>query len=209
MKTDDIAGIVEKHKDDKGGLISILEAVQSKYSYLPENALKLISQQTGRPLVDIYGVATFYRHFSLKPRGKHLLSCCSGTACHVRNAPSISREIEKQLGVGPGETTTDKEFTFETVNCLGACALGPIVVVDGHYFSNVKATKIKEIIEAARIGLDKGLGKEDGRLFPLDVSCPRCNHSLMDETHIIDGYPSIRITVSYGTMHGWPKPCSP
>ncbi|OGC90746.1 MAG: hypothetical protein A2W25_13635 [candidate division Zixibacteria bacterium RBG_16_53_22] len=203
MKTDDIAGIVEKHKDDRGGLISILEAVQAKYSYLPENALKLVSEKTGRPLVDIYGVATFYRHFSLKPRGKHLLSCCLGTACHVRNAPSISKEIAKQLGVQPGETTPDKEFTFETVNCLGACALGPIVVVDGHYFSNVRATKVKEILEAARLGLDKGLAKDDSRVFPLDVSCPRCNHSLMDETHYIDGYPSIRITVSFGAMHGW------
>src|SRR4030067_1139643 len=120
MKTDDIAGIVEKHKDDRGGLISILEAVQAKYSYLPENALKLVSEKTGRPLVDVYGVATFYRHFSLKPRGKHLLSCCLGTACHVSNAPSISKEIAKQLGVQPGENTHDKELTFGSVNCLRA-----------------------------------------------------------------------------------------
>jgi NADH-quinone oxidoreductase subunit E len=203
MKTDDIVGMVEKHKDDKGGLISLLEAIQSKYSYLPEEALKLVAQNTGRSLVDIYGVATFYRHFSLKPRGKHLLSCCLGTACHVRNAPSIASEIRKQLGVKPGDTTPDREFTFETVNCLGACALGPIVVVDGHYFSNVKITKVKEILDAARKGLDKALDKAADRVFPLDVSCPRCNHSLMDETHYIDGFPSIRITVSFGAMHGW------
>lgn len=203
MKVDDIVGILERHKGDKDGLISILEAIQAKYSYLPEEALKVVSKETGRSLVDIYGVATFYRSFSLKPRGKHLMSVCLGTACHVRNAPSIAKEVEKQLGVKPGNTTPDKEFTFETVNCLGACALGPIVVVDGHYFSQVKASKVKEILELAKAGLDTVSAGSRDKVFPLDVSCPRCNHSLMDQSHFIDGYPSIRVTVSFGRLHGW------
>ena len=203
MKTDDIVGILEKHKGESGGLISILEAIQGKYGYLSEEALRIVSQETGRSLVDIYGVATFYRAFSLKPRGKHLFSVCLGTACHVRNAPSIAKEVEKLLGVKSGETTSDKEFTFETVNCLGACALGPIVVVDGHYFSNVTISKVKEILDMARSGLDVALSKGTDRTFPIEVSCPRCNHSLMDETHYIDGYPSIRVTASFGRLHGW------
>jgi len=203
MRTDDIVGILERHKEDKGGLISVLEAIQNKYSYLPEEALKIVSKETGRSLVDIYGVATFYRSFSLKPRGRHLLSACVGTACHVRNAPAIAKEIEKQLGVKPGETTPDKEFTFETVNCLGACALGPIVVADGHYFSNVTTTKVKEILESTRAGLDAVSAKAKERAFPLEVNCPKCNHSLMDASHYIDGYPSIRVTVTFGRLHGW------
>src|SRR5690606_22695369 len=104
---------------------------------LPEQALREVADATGRPLVDVYGVATFYRAFSLKPRGKHVCTVCLGTACHVRGAPAVVSAFEKRLAVKAGETTSDEEFTLETVACLGACALGPIVVADGHYFSNV------------------------------------------------------------------------
>jgi NADH-quinone oxidoreductase subunit E len=203
LETHDITGILEKHKDDRGGLISILEEIQAKYNYLPEEALKSVSSETGRSLVDIYGVATFYRAFSLKPRGKHLLSVCQGTACHVRNALSIAKEVGKQLAIKPGETTPDKEFTFETVNCLGACALGPIVVVDGHYFSNVTSGRVKEILQAAAAGIDSESARTRELAFPLEVNCPKCNHSLMDESHLIDGYPSIRVTATCGRLHGW------
>lgn len=203
MTSDDIVEILEKHEEGRSGLISVLEAIQKEYRYLPEEALKLLSKETGRSLVDIYGVATFYRAFSLEPRGKHLLSVCLGTACHVRNAPSVANEVEKQLGIKPGETTSDREFTFETVNCLGACALGPVVVVDGRYFPHVATTKVKSILDKALIGLDAVEGKDDPRIFPLEVSCPRCNYSLMDEKHPIDEYPSICVMVSYGPSHGW------
>jgi NADH:ubiquinone oxidoreductase subunit E len=203
MKVDDIAGIIERHDQESGGLISLLEAIQSKYSYLPEEALKLVAQETGRPLVDIYGVATFYRAFSLKPRGKHLLSVCLGTACHVRNAPTIAGEVEKHLGIKPGQTTPNKEFTFETVNCLGACALGPVIVVDGHYFPQVKAANVKKILDRARAGFDGIEGPGDPRVFAVEVNCPRCNHSLIDHTHLIDSHPAIRVTASYGQLHGW------
>lgn len=147
METDEILSIVDKHEDDRGGLISVLEDIQAKYSYLPPEALKLVADATGRSLVDVYGVATFYKSFSLKPRGKHLCLVCKGTACHVRGAPRVEEEFTRQLKIRAGETTPDKEFTLETVNCLGACALGPVVVVDGHYFSNVRSTRVKPIIE--------------------------------------------------------------
>ncbi|MBW2148805.1 MAG: NAD(P)H-dependent oxidoreductase subunit E [Deltaproteobacteria bacterium] len=203
MNYENIVRIVESHNVDGDGLISILEDIQTKYGYLPENALRIVAKKTGRSLVDIFGVATFYRSFSLKPRGKHLVSVCLGTACHVRGAPAVAEEFKRQLGISAGETTSDNEFTLETVNCLGACALGPIVVVDGHYFSNVGTVKVKQILEKARVGLDEVEVNEDPRIFPLEVNCPHCNHSLMDPGHRIDGYPSIRVTISFRHKHGW------
>ena len=202
MTTASVDKIVSQHKGEQGGLISMPEAIQAEYSYLPEHALRTVADQTGFSLVDIYGVATFYKAFSLKPRGKHLVSCCLGTACHVRAAPTVAAELEKQLGVKAGETTSDKEFTLETVNCLGACALGPIVVIDGHYFSNVRHSEVKEILAKARAGLDKVEIKTDERVFPVSVSCPRCNRGLLDTHNLVDGHPSIRLTFSFGRKHG-------
>ncbi len=202
MKTE-ILAILDKHEGDRGGLISILEEIQAEYSYLPPDALKAVADATGQSLVDIYAVATFYKSFSLKPRGKHLCSVCMGTACHVRGASTVAQEFERQLGVNPGETTPDKEFTLETVNCLGACALGPVAVVDGHYFSNVRSKRVKRIIEETLAGLDEAEIKADRRVYLLTVSCSRCNHSLMDPNHPIDGSPSIRVTVSFERKHGW------
>ncbi len=203
MNLQTIESIVSKHKNDAGSLIAILSDIQSTYSYLPEEALKAVADLTGKSLVDIYGVATFYKSFSLKPRGKHLCSSCVGTACHVRGSEAIASEFEKQLDVKAGETTTDRQFTLEKVACLGACALGPIVVIDGHYFANVKTGQVKKIIAQAREGLDHVEVKTDQRVFPVDVSCPRCNHSLMDATHLIEGHPSIRVTTSFQRKHGW------
>ncbi len=199
----DVTKILEKHSEGRGGIISILMDVQASYGYLPEEALQTVAEQTGRSLVDVYGVATFYKSFSLKPRGKHLVSVCLGTACHVRGAPIIAEEFMQQLGIKAGETTTDKEFTLETVNCLGACALGPIVVVDGHYFSSVRSADVKKILDKVQEGLDKVEIETDQRVFPMEVSCSRCNHSLMDPDHLIDGYASIRVTISFGEQHGW------
>jgi NADH-quinone oxidoreductase subunit E len=203
MGRQDVLDIVEKHRGNRGGLVTILQDIQTTYGYLPADALRIVAEKTGRPLADVYGVATFYRSFSLQPRGKHLCSICLGTACHVRGGPVIAEEFGRGLGVKPGETTADREFTIETVNCLGACALGPIVVVDGHYFVNVAPVKVREIVGQARAGLDKVEVKSDERIFPVEVSCPRCNHSLMDPDYLVDGHPSIRVTVSFGSDHGW------
>ncbi len=186
-----------------GGLIAMLEEVQAKYGYLPEGELRRVAAETGRSLVDVYGVATFYRAFTLKPRGKHLISVCLGTACHVQGGPRIAEAFEEELGIRAGETTPDNEFTLETVACLGACALGPVVVSDGHYFRRVTTPFVKEIIERTRKGLDTVAIDTDERVFPVEVSCPRCNHSLMDSRYVIDGQPSIRVTVSFGNKHGW------
>lgn len=128
-------------------LISILEDIQEHYNYLPADAIKEVAKQLKLSLVDVYGVATFFHAFSLKPRGKHLVTVCLGTACHVRGGPKIATEIERLLNIKSGETTKDNEFTLETVNCLGACALGPIVVVDGEYHGQVSTRKVKSILD--------------------------------------------------------------
>lgn len=203
LQSDEIRSILSGRDGDRGGLISILEDIQGKHGYLSPAAFKAVAAATGRSLTDIYGVATFYKSFSLRPRGKHLCSVCTGTACHVRGAPIIVEESERQLGTSAGSTTSDKEFTLETIHCLGACALGPIVVVDGHYFSNVSKSKVNQIIKRTRDGLDKVDVEGDRRIFPVTVSCSRCNHSLMDPGHPIDDAPSIRVTVSFERKHGW------
>jgi len=203
MNLDIVQRILEKHSNGHGNLITILEEIQSKFSYLPLDALKVVADKLEKPLVDIYGVATFYKSFSLTPRGKHLISCCLGTACHVRSAPIIVEEFERQLNISPGETTEDKEFTLETVNCLGACALGPIVMADGQYFSKVNTGKIKSIIRKIQKGFEDVEVKADERIFSLDVSCPNCNHRLLDHQHLIDNYPSIRVTITFERKHGW------
>ena len=203
MESENVNQVLEDNVYKTTGLIAILEKIQSKYSYLPEKELKEVAEKTGRSLVDIYGIATFYRSFSLKPRGKHLISVCLGTACHVRGGPTIARELEKELGIKAGETTENREFTMETVNCLGACALGPVVVVDGHYFPQVKVSLVSDKIRKTRTGLDVVKVETDERIFPVEVSCSRCNHSLMHSETIIDGYPAIRVTVSFDNKHGW------
>ncbi len=202
MGPDHITNIVRKG-EGKTPIISILEEIQDKYAYLPEEALRLVAQETGHSLVDIYGVATFYRAFSLKPRGKHCVSVCLGTACHVRGAQRIVDEFMRELAIRPGETTSDNEITLETVNCLGACALGPTVVVDGHYFPHVNKEEVQEIITKARDGLGKIDMETDSRVFPLQVSCPRCGKSLMDPDYPIDGRPSIRFDVFEAGKKGW------
>ena len=201
MTADSVIEIVDRHAGSRGGLIAILQDVQARFGYLPADALKAVAEATGRSLVDIYGVATFYRSFSLQPRGRHACSVCLGTACHVRGGPAVAEEFTRQLGVEPGGTTPDREFTLETVNCLGACALGPIVVADGHYFSNVAPAAVQDIVDEVRAGLDKVELAADRRVFPVEVSCARCNHNLMDAQHPVDGYPSIRITVAYDGVH--------
>lgn len=197
-----LLGIIAKHREKRGGLIAILQEIQSRYSYLPEHALRLVAENTGHSLTDVYGVATFYRAFSLKPRGKHLVTACLGTACHVRSGALIAGELERDLKIKAGETTEDGMFTLETAACLGACALGPIVVVDGEYHSKVKKSDVKGIVRDVREVRGDMSTEPDDRLFPLEVACPRCNHTLIDKRNELDGHASIRVTFSFNRKHG-------
>jgi len=125
----------------------LLLDIQSHLNWLPEEVLREVAQRLQVPLIDVYGVATFYKAFSLKPRGKHLITVCLGTACHVRGGQRIAEAISRELGIQPGETTKDLKFSLETVNCLGCCAIGPIVVVDGEYYGGMTPQKALSLIK--------------------------------------------------------------
>jgi len=198
-----ILNIIKKSGNSKGGIIAILEEIQKNYTYLPEDALRLVAKETGHSLTDIYGVATFYKAFSLKPKGKRCVSVCLGTACHVRGAQKIVDEFSQELGIKPGETTSDKEITLETVNCLGACALGPTVEADGHYFPHVNKGTVKEILSRTKKGLETIDVKTDIRIFPLRISCPTCEKSLMDPDYRIDGHPSVKFDILFKGKKSW------
>ncbi len=144
---DKIDKIVDKYKRKKSALIGILQDIQVEYNYLPKEALFHLGKSLDVSLTRIYGIATFYKSFSLKPRGKYLISICLGTACHVRGAPKILEEAERSLDIKPGQTTKDLMFTLDTVNCLGACALGPLMVVNGEYFGKMTSAKVNKILK--------------------------------------------------------------
>ncbi len=142
----DVSAAVNKYKGELGQLIPILQDIQAKFYYLPKEALIQVSEATDIPLSRIYSVATFFKAFSLEPRGRHMVSVCLGTACHVRGAPKVLEQIERNLKISRGETTSDFKFTLETVNCMGCCALGPVVRIDGKYFGEINAGKVDSIL---------------------------------------------------------------
>ena len=142
-----VTAILDRHQRDRGLLVSILQDVQSEFFYLPEDAIEEVSRGLGVPLTQAYSVATFFKTFSLKPRGRHLINVCLGTACHVRGAVRILDKLERDLDVKPGETTEDHRFSLETVNCVGACALGPILIVDGKYHGQMTIDKVDSALK--------------------------------------------------------------
>lgn len=142
MRTADIDKILKKHNHKKSALIPILQDIQTEHRWLPAETLKYISEKLDIPLIDVYSLATFYKSFSLKPRGKHIVTTCCGTACHVRGGPKVLQEIQNELQISVDETTPDQKFTLETVRCLGACALGPLVVIDGKYHGQMNPKKV-------------------------------------------------------------------
>jgi NADH-quinone oxidoreductase subunit E len=136
-----------QQEDGASSLLAALVEVQSRYRYLPRDALILVSERLGVPLSQVYSVATFYNAFSLEPKGRHMFQVCTGTACHVRGAMQVLDRLETQLGIQAGQTSPDLEYTLETVNCLGACALGPIVVADGEYEGLMMASKVDRLLK--------------------------------------------------------------
>lgn len=141
---------LNEFRNNQQELIHILHAVQEEYGYILPQSIPVIAKHLKITENEIYGVLTFYKAFSLKPRGKHLITICMGTACHVRGAPRILDEFSRQLGIDSGETTEDNMFTLETVNCVGACALGPIAIADGEYHGQLKTIQIDKILETIK-----------------------------------------------------------
>jgi NADH:ubiquinone oxidoreductase subunit E len=145
-----ITGIVDHYQAKPTALIMALQDIQKYYHYLPIEALKLMAQKMNLPIAQLYSVATFFKAFSLTPKGKHHICVCTGTACHVRQASVIVDNLARAIGIDPGDTTPDGEISFETVNCLGACALGPLLTLNGIYHGNMTVTKLNKILDKLR-----------------------------------------------------------
>lgn len=142
-----VRGVVEKYGGRKRAIIQILQDLQERLRWLAPETLEAAARELDVPLAHVYSVATFYKSFSLEPRGRHLCTVCMGTACHVRGGAAILEHIERKLGIRAGETSPGREYTLERVNCLGACALAPLAVVDGHYHGQMTETKANQILE--------------------------------------------------------------
>ena len=142
-----VQSVLDNYDNDRGMLVAILQDIQAEYNYLPREVLEQVSKSLDVPLSQVYSVATFFKALSLMPRGRHLINVCLGTACHVRGAVRVLEAVERDLDIKPGETTPDLKFTLETVNCVGACALGPVVIVDGEYYGQMKTEKVNGVLQ--------------------------------------------------------------
>jgi NADH-quinone oxidoreductase subunit E len=138
--------IINYYQNKESNLIQMLLKVQSEYRWLPRHILLYISNKLNVPLTNIYDIATFYKFFNLEPQGRHSIVVCMGTACHVRGAANLLQRVVNVLGIKPGDTTRDYKFTLSTVNCLGCCALGPVMMIDNKYYSNPQTAKLKKIL---------------------------------------------------------------
>jgi NADH-quinone oxidoreductase subunit E len=143
--------ILQKYKNVKGNMIPILQHTQDLFGYLPKEAFLRIAEETGLQLSDMYGVATFYAQFRLKPVGKHIIKVCHGTACHVQNATKITDALQESLNVKDGETTEDRLFTLESVACLGCCSLAPVMMVAGETYGKLSGNEASKIIKEIKI----------------------------------------------------------
>ncbi len=138
--------ILDEYKDVDGALIPILQNVQAEYGYLPEQILNVVSERLNMSVTEIVGVSTFYAQFHLKPRGKHIIKVCCGTACHVKNAKNLSARVTENFKIKKNETTEDRLFTFEEVSCLGACGIAPVVVIDTDVHGEISPDKLDDIL---------------------------------------------------------------
>ena len=148
MKLEKVDKIIDRYQGEQGILIQLLLDIQSEFNWIPKELIVRISERLQIPLSQIYRVASFYKAMSLTPIGRHLVQVCLGTACHVRGGPKSLDKVEEALKIKAGETSKDMNFTLRRVNCLGCCALGPVVVVDGEYHGKVTSAKVKEILES-------------------------------------------------------------
>jgi NADH-quinone oxidoreductase subunit E len=142
-----VSKVINKHGNDKSLLVDILQDIQAEIGYLPKEVLAETGEQLDVPVSRVYSVATFFKAFSLTERGRHLISVCMGTACHVRGAVNVLEKIEQELNINQGETTKDLKFTLETVNCVGACALGPMVIIGEDYHGEMTPEGIVSVLK--------------------------------------------------------------
>jgi len=150
MSNEVLERILKDRRSQPQQLVEVLQDVQEAFGYVPQEIMTIVSRELGVPLIEVSRVAHFYKAFSLQPRGKHVVTVCMGTACHVRGAPRMLDQVKGELDIEPGETTEDRMFTLERVNCLGTCALGPVVVLDGQYHPKMTPGKLRELLESVR-----------------------------------------------------------
>jgi len=148
MVMDRIDEIINKYMNEEGVLIQLLLDIQREFNWIPKEAITRINERLKIPVSQIYRVASFYTALSLKPRGRHLIRVCLGTACYVRGSPRILDSVERKLDIKAGDTTSDSKFTLETVNCLGCCALGPVVEIDGQYHGRLSSANIGKMLSS-------------------------------------------------------------
>ena len=147
LDLDRLDPILQKHKGEEGALIPILQEAQELYGYLSEEVLNHLGKKLNIPTSRIFGVITFYAQFYTTPRGHHTVRVCRGTACHVRGGKNVLKAVQQNLGIGENETTPDFKFTFETVACLGACALSPVLLVDKNYYGKLTPAKVEQVLK--------------------------------------------------------------
>ncbi len=147
MEVSKIDNVIEQYGAKESALLAILQDIQTEEKYLPKEALEYVSQKMQIPLAQVFRLATFYNALSLKPRGRHKVDVCLGTACHVRGGEKILDKMERDLGISVGETTKDKRFTLESVHCVGCCSLGPVAVIDGEVFGRLAQDKVPALLK--------------------------------------------------------------
>jgi NADH-quinone oxidoreductase subunit E len=156
MDMSNIDAIIDRYESSPSALLAIMQDVQDSERYLPKEAMDRIAAKLSIPIARVYQMATFFESFHLEPRGKHVCTVCMGTACHVRGAQRLVEQLERDLDVPSGETTTDMMFTIEEVNCVGACALGPLVIINGEYHGNMTSGSLQKVIKKIKKDEAKG-----------------------------------------------------
>jgi NADH-quinone oxidoreductase subunit E len=154
--------LLDTYRGTKGAMIPLLQGTQAAYGFVPKEAMVRIAHELGEPLSSVFGVATFYAQFRLVPRGKNVVRICHGTACHVSGAPLVSLEVERHMGIGDGENTEDMLFTLETVACLGACGMAPVMMINDRTFGKLTPDRAVGALKEFRAALDGGNGNGSG-----------------------------------------------
>jgi NADH-quinone oxidoreductase subunit E len=160
MEMSNIDTIIEQYDKAPSALLAIMQDVQDQERYLPREAMDRIAEQLEVPVARVYQMATFFESFHLEPRGKHICTVCMGTACHVRGASRLVEELERDLDIPSGQTTEDLLFTIEEVNCVGACALGPLVIIDGDYHGTMTSDRLGKVVKKMRKAEAKAKGEK-------------------------------------------------
>ena len=150
VSAEEVARIIEAYPADRRFALAAMQDMQNEFNYVPEEGLEMLAEHLGCPIAQLFAMATFYKALSLTPKGKHIIKICNGTACHIRGAMNLVTGVKRELNIDPGETTEDGQFSVEIVNCVGSCALAPVMLVDGVYHNKLRVEQVPGIIESYR-----------------------------------------------------------